>query len=141
MAVCAHRRPAREIDHLGTGGGAAFGTRTYLTPTIVGSWLYVYRQYREFGEEWVRYSLTSPAVEAARVHFAANETGLVQAAFPFGDGVIWAVNGSSDSSFPVANTAVMVLAAGQVSWVHACGTNQQFNGGRPDRSRKTWPRA
>src|SRR5664279_3192665 len=53
------QRPERKpklIDRIDTGGGAAFGTRTYLAPTIAGSWLYAYRQYHEEGVGAVSYT-------------------------------------------------------------------------------------
>jgi hypothetical protein len=117
------RRP-KSIDSIETGGGAAFGTRTYLTPTIAGSWLYAYRQYHEQGltgadgdPAWVRYSLTGGAAQQAQVDFGNREDlgdgeGPLDAVVPLGAGVIWTLQSSPDTS--VEGTRVLSLAS--VKW-------------------------
>jgi hypothetical protein len=106
------QRPGQQpelIDSIETGGGAAFGTRTYLTPTIAGSWLYAYRQYHEEGligadggPAWVRYSLTTNTAQQAQVNFgnregAADNEDPLDAAVPLGAGVIWTLQNSMHS--------------------------------------------
>lgn len=59
--------PARLIDRTGTGGGAAYGSRTFLSPTIDDGWLYAYRQFRELGQAWVRW----PVRSASMIHTQA----------------------------------------------------------------------
>jgi len=109
------------IDRIQTGGGAAFGTRTYLTPTIAGSWLYAYRQYHEQGlgdgdPAWVRYSLTSNTAQQAQVNFGNREgfgenEGPLDAAVPLGAGVIWTLQ---NSMRPEESARVLSLAS--VKW-------------------------
>jgi hypothetical protein len=118
------QRPGQQpelIDSIETGGGAAFGTRTYLTPTIAGSWLYAYRQYHEeeLGDgspAWVRYSLTSNTAQQAQVNFGNKEgfgehEGPVDAVVPLGAGVIWTLQNSQDPS-----EGARVLSLGSVKW-------------------------
>ncbi|HXN39621.1 MAG TPA: hypothetical protein VN892_16420 [Solirubrobacteraceae bacterium] len=110
------------IDRIDTGGGAAFGTRTYLTPTIAGSWLYAYRQYHEDGlgdgpPAWVRYSLTTHTAQQARVNFGNQEgfgenEGPLDAAVPLGAGVIWTLQSSRDPS----EEGARVLLLTSVKW-------------------------
>jgi hypothetical protein len=96
------QRPGKQpqlIDRIDTGGGAMFGTRTYLTPTIAGPWLYAYRQYHEAGPwdgdpAWVRYSLTTNTAQQAEVSFGNREgfeedEGPLDAVAPLGAGAIW----------------------------------------------------
>jgi len=117
------QRPGRKpelIDRIGTGGGAAFGTRTYLTPTIAGSWLYAYRQYHEAGigdggPAWVRYSLRSNAAQQAQVNFGNQEgfgenEGPLDAAVPLGAGVIWTLQNSRSEG------GARVLSLASVKW-------------------------
>jgi hypothetical protein len=109
------------IDSIETGGGAAFGTRTYLTPTIAGSWLYAYRQYHEEGlgdgdPAWVRYSLTSNTGQQAQVNFGnregpADNEGPLDAAVPLGAGVIWTLQNSMRSE-----GGARVLSLASVKW-------------------------
>jgi hypothetical protein len=121
------QRPGRKpklLDSIETGGGAAFGTRTYLTPTIVGSWLYAYRQYHEEGltgadggPAWVRYSLSTYTAQQAQVNFGNREgsgdgEGPLDAAAPLGAGVIWTLQHSSDPSEEYAR----VLSLASVKW-------------------------
>jgi hypothetical protein len=120
------QRPGRKpqlIDSIETGGGAAFGTRTYLTPTIAGSWLYAYRQYHEEGlvgadggPAWVRYSLTTNTAQQAQVNFGNREDfgegeGPLDAVVPLGAGVIWTLENFQD---PVDGAHVLSLAS--VKW-------------------------
>jgi hypothetical protein len=96
------------IDRIDTGGGAMFGTRTYLTPTIAGSWLYAYRQYHEDGPwdgnpAWVRYSLTKKTAQQAEIDFGNQEgpdenEGPLDAVVPLGAGVIWMLQDSQDAA-------------------------------------------
>jgi hypothetical protein len=119
------QRPGQQpqlIDRIGTGGGAAFGTRTYLTPTIAGSWLYAYRQYHEEGlgngpPAWVRYSLTTHTAQQARVNFGNQEgfgenEGPLDAVVPLGVGVIWTLQNSRDPS----EQGARVLSLTSVKW-------------------------
>jgi hypothetical protein len=119
------QRPERKpklIDRIGTGGGAAFGTRTYLTPTIAGSWLYAYRQYHEDGlgdgdPAWVRYSLTTNTAQQAQVNFGnkegfAENEGPLDAAAPLGAGVIWTLQNSREAS----EEGARVLSLASVKW-------------------------
>lgn len=119
------QRPERKpklIDRIGTGGGAAFGTRTYLTPTIAGSWLYAYRQYHEEGlgdgdPAWVRYSLTTNTAQQAQVNFGNQEgfgehEGPLDAAVPLGAGVIWTLQNSREAS----EEGARVLWLASVKW-------------------------
>ena len=106
------------IDNIGTGGGAAFGTRTYLTPTFAGPWLYAYRQYRETGvgdgnPAWVRYSLTSNTTQQAQINFGVNEAegpGPLEAVVPLGTGVAWVVQNSREEQ------GAQVLSLASVTW-------------------------
>lgn len=117
------QRPERKpklIDRIDTGGGAAFGTRTYLTPTIAGSWLYAYRQYHEEsvgdgGPAWVRYSLRTNAAQQAQVNFGNREgfgenEGPLDATAPLGAGVIWTLQNSR------AEDGARVLSLASVKW-------------------------
>ena len=121
------QRPGQQpelIDSIETGGGAAFGTRTYLTPTIAGSWLYAYRQYHEEGligadggPAWVRYSLTTNTAQQAQVNFGNREgsgenEGPLDAAVPLGAGVIWTLQNSRDPS----KEGACVLSLASVKW-------------------------
>jgi hypothetical protein len=121
------QRPGHQpelIDSIQTGGGAGFGTRTYLTPTIAGSWLYAYRQYHERGltgadgdPAWVRYSLTGSAAQQAQVSFDNREgvggnEGPVDAVAPLGAGVIWTLQNSPDPS----KEGACVLSFAGVKW-------------------------
>ncbi len=118
------QRPGQQpelIDSIETGGGAAYGTRTYLTPTIAGSWLYAYRQYHEEGigdgdPAWVRYSLTTNAAQQAKVNFGNQEgpgdnEGPLDAAVPLGAGVIWTLQNSMRS-----DEGARVLSLASVKW-------------------------
>jgi hypothetical protein len=118
------QRPGRQpklIDSIETGGGAAFGTRTYLTPTIAGSWLYAYRQYHEDGlgdgdPAWVRYSLATNTAQQAQVNFGNREgsgenEGPLDAAVPLGAGVIWTLQNSQDRAH-----GARVLSLASVKW-------------------------
>lgn len=118
------QRPGQQpelVDSIETGGGAAFGTRTYLTPTIAGRWLYACRQYHEYGlgdgdPAWVRYSLTTNAAQQAQINFGngggfGESEGLLDAAMPLGAGVIWMVQSSQD---PADGARVLSLA--DVRW-------------------------
>ena len=117
------QRPERKpklIDRIDTGGGAAFGTRTYLTPTIAGSWLYAYRQYHEEGvgdggHAWVRYSLRTNVAQEAQVNFGNREgfgenEGPLDAAAPLGAGVIWTLQNSRSED------GARVLSLASVKW-------------------------
>ena len=119
------QRPGQQpelIDRIDTGGGAMFGTRTYLTPTIAGSWLYAYRQYHEQGlgdggPAWVRYSLTTNTAQQAQVNFGNREgfgdnEGPLDAAVPLGAGVIWTLQNSRDPS----EEGARVLSLASVKW-------------------------
>ena len=119
------QRPGQQpelIDRIETGGGAMFGTRTYLTPTIAGSWLYAYRQYHEEGlvgadgdPAWVRYSLTTNTAQQAQVNFGNREgegEGPLDAAVPLGAGVIWTLQNSRDPS----EEGARVLSLASVKW-------------------------
>lgn len=111
----------RLVDRIDTGGGAMFGTRTYLTPTIAGSWLYAYRQYHEHGigdgdPAWVRYSLTAHTAQQAEVNFGDGEgpgenEGSVGAAVPVGAGVMWTLQ---SSQYPGQGARLLTLA--DVKW-------------------------
>jgi hypothetical protein len=118
------QRPGQQpklIDRIDTGGGAAFGTRTYLAPTIAGSWLYAYRQYHETGlgdgpPAWVRYSLSTNTAQQAQVNFGNQEgfgehEGPLDAAVPLGAGVAWTLQ---NSSHPEQGARVLALAS--VKW-------------------------
>ena len=118
------QRPGQQpklIDRIDTGGGAAFGTRTYLTPTIAGSWLYAYRQYHETGlgdgpPAWVRYNLSTNTAQQAQVNFGNQEgfgelEGPLDAAVPLGAGVAWTLQNSRD---PEQGARVLALAS--VNW-------------------------
>lgn len=120
------QRPGQQpelIDSIETGGGAAFGTRTYLTPTIAGSWLYAYRQYHEDwlagadgNPAWVRYSLTSNTAQQAQVNFGNNEgfgehAGPLDAVVPLGTGAIWTLQ---NPEYPSEGARVLSLAS--VKW-------------------------
>jgi hypothetical protein len=118
------QRPGRQpelIDSIETGGGAAFGTRTYLTPTIVGPWLYAYRQYHEYGlgdgnPAWIRYSLTTDAAQQAQVNFGNREDvgegdGPLDAVVPLRAGVIWTLE-----SFGEPADGARVLSLTGVEW-------------------------
>lgn len=110
------------MDRIETGGGAMFGTRTYLTPTIAGSWLYAYRQYHEEGlgdgsPAWIRYSLTTDTAQQAQVNFGNREgdgdgEGPLDAAVPLGTGVIWTLQNSRDP----AEAGARVLSLASVKW-------------------------
>ena len=112
----------RLIDRIDTGGGAMFGTRAYITPTIAGSWLYAYRQYHEAGlgdggPAWVRYSLTTHGAQQAQVNFGNREgsgenEGPLDAAVPLGAGVIWTLQNSRDPS----EEGARVLSLASVKW-------------------------
>jgi hypothetical protein len=121
------QRPGQQpelIDSIETGGGAASGTRTYLTPTIAGSWLYAYRQYHEAGlvgadgsPAWIRYSLTTNTAQQAQVNFGNREgesdgEGPLDAAVPLGAGVIWTLQNSRDPS----EEGARVLSLASVKW-------------------------
>ncbi len=109
------------IDRVDTGGGAMFGTRTYLTPTIAGSWLYAYRQYHEDGTvdgnpAWVRYSLSTDTAQQAQVNFGNREgadenEGPLDAVVPLSAGVVWTLQNSRD---PAAGARLLSLAS--VKW-------------------------
>jgi hypothetical protein len=115
------QRP-RLIDSIETGGGAMFGTRTYLTPTFSGSWLDAYRQYHErhLGDGdpgWVRYSLTSNTAQQAQVDLGHREgpgenEGTLDAAVPLGEGVLWTLQ---TSGAPEKQEA-QVLSLASVTW-------------------------
>lgn len=118
------QRPGQQpelIDSIQTGGGAAFGTRTYLTPTIAGPWLYAYRQYHEDGlgdgnPAWVRYSLTTNAAQQAQANFGNREgfgegEGPLDAVVPLGTGVIWTLE-----SFDEPADGARVLSLAGVKW-------------------------
>jgi hypothetical protein len=122
------QRPGRRaelIDSIETGGGAAFGTRTYLTPTIAGSWLYAYRQYHERGltgadgdPAWVRYSLSMHTAQQAQVNLGNRGEGVgdgegpLDAVAPLGAGVIWTLQSSPAPSDEDAR----VLSLASVKW-------------------------
>ena len=119
------QRPGQQpklIDRIDTGGGSAYGTRTYLNPMIVGPWLYAYRQYHEEGlgdgpPAWVRYSLTTNTAQQAQVNFGNQEEisgseGPLDAAVPLGAGVIWALQHSSVPS----EEGTRVLSLASVKW-------------------------
>jgi hypothetical protein len=109
------------IDRIYTGGGAMFGTRTYLTPTLAGSWLYAYRQYHEDGPwdgnpAWVRYSLTANTAQQAEVNFGNQEgpdenEGPLDAVAPLGEGVIWMLQ---DSREPAQGARLLALT--DIKW-------------------------
>jgi hypothetical protein len=118
------QRPGKQpqlIDRIDTGGGAMFGTRTYLTPTIAGSWLYAYRQYHEAGPwdgdpAWVRYSLTTDTAQQAEVNFGNQEgfeedEGPLDAVAPLGAGAIWTLQ---NSQLPAQGARILSLAS--VKW-------------------------
>ncbi len=110
------------IDSIQTGGGAGSGTRTYLTPTLAGSWLYAYRQYHERGltgadgdPAWVRYSLTGGTAQQAQVSFSNREgsgedEGPLDAVAPLGAGVIWTLQNSPDPSREGARVLLLASA-------------------------------
>jgi len=114
---------ARLIDSIETGGGAAYGTRTYLAPTIVGSWLYAYRQYHESGlagadgnPAWVRYNLHTNAEQQAQVNLGNREgfregDGPLDAVVPLGAGAIWTLQNSR-----TAEEGARVLRLASVKW-------------------------
>jgi len=122
------QRPGQQpklIDSTGTGGGAAYGTRTYLSPTIVGPWLYSYRQYHEPGladgePAWVRFNLTSSATQQARVAFGEHEEfgggaegeGDLEAVLPRQGGVAWVLRDRGTRS----ERAAFVLSLPAVKW-------------------------
>jgi hypothetical protein len=120
------QRPGQQpelIDSIQTGGGAGSGTRTYLTPTIAGSWLYAYRQYHEEGltgadgnPAWIRYSLTTNTAQQAQVNFGTREgfaesEGPLDAVVPLGAGVIWTLE-----SFHEPADGARVLSLAGVKW-------------------------
>jgi hypothetical protein len=105
---------AKAIDWIGTGGGAAYGTRTYLSPTISGSWLYAYRQYHELGHAWVRYSLNTGRTQRAGIDLGDDSNGLVQAAAPLDRGVVWSLQNQTEEGLPNAGARVLSLA--EVRW-------------------------
>ena len=55
-----------------------------------------YRQFRELGQAWVRYSLTGNEKQRGDLDFDDDPEGLVQSAVPFGAGVIWTLGGGSE---------------------------------------------
>jgi hypothetical protein len=121
------QRPGQQpelIDSIQTGGGAGSGTRTYLTPTLAGSWLYAYRQYHEQGltgadgdPAWVRYSLTGSTAQQAQVSFSdragsGEDEGPLDAVAPLGAGVIWTLQ-----SFPNTSAeGTRILSLASVKW-------------------------
>ena len=105
---------AKAIDWIGTGGGAAYGTRTYLSPTINGSWLYAYRQYHELGHAWVRYSLNTDRTQRAGIDLGDDSNGLVQAADPLDRGVVWSLQNQTEEGLPNAGARVLSLARSSV---------------------------
>jgi hypothetical protein len=118
------QRPGHQpelIDDIETGGGAAFGTRTYLTPTIVGTWLYAYRQYYERGlgdgsPAWVRYSLTTKTAQQAQINLGYREgEGPLDAVVPLGAGVIWALENTREPH-EASEEGVRVLSLESVKW-------------------------
>jgi hypothetical protein len=118
------QRPGHQperIDDIETGGGAMFGTRTYLTPTIAGTWLYAYRQYFEQGlgdgsPAWVRYSLTTKTAQQAQVNFGNREgEGPLDAVVPLGAGVIWTLQNSREPH-EASEEGVRVLSLASVKW-------------------------
>lgn len=127
------------MDSAGTGGGAAYGTRTYLSPTIVGPWLYSYRQYHENGladgePAWVRFNLASRATQQARVTFGEHEEfgggeGDLVAVSPSAGGVTWVLRDRGLES----ETAALVLYLPSVRW-RAIKRREGCNGHHPRRS-------
>jgi hypothetical protein len=118
------QRPGHQpelIDEIETGGGAMFGTRTYLTPTIVGTWLYAFRQYYERGlgdgsPAWVRYSLTTKTAQQAQVNLGYREgEGPLDAVVPLDAGVIWTLQNSREPH-EASEEGVRVLSLACVKW-------------------------
>jgi hypothetical protein len=97
-------------------GGAASGTRTYLSPAISGGWLYTYREGADLGSAWVRFSIAGLRLQQARgVPFGDDADGLVESVVPDGAGVLWTVDQAADG-IPSAGDPALVQALGAVSW-------------------------
>lgn len=114
------------IDRAITGEAAARGINTYLTPEIVGPWLYTYRQYTEpsgaDGEQgWVRFNLTTGATQQAQVTFEDDgasaaerelpEGQVVSAVVPQGAGANWVLHIYENDEYPAS-----VLSLPAVKW-------------------------
>jgi hypothetical protein len=78
---------ARFIDGIGT--GEDIGERTFLSPELIGEWLYAYRSFFTFGQLWARYNVRTNAFQKALVGFDDTGTGNVPQVVPLGDAVIW----------------------------------------------------
>jgi hypothetical protein len=123
------QRPGRmpkQIDNAVTGQAATFGKNTYLTPEIVGPWLYTYRQYYEPGGAdgelgWVRFNLATGATQQAQVAFEDNggsaaerevpEGQVLSAVVPQQAGVAWILHIHDDDEYPAS-----VLSLPAVKW-------------------------
>jgi hypothetical protein len=104
---------AKAIDWIGT-GGASDGTRTFLSPVILDGWLYVYRQYHELGEAWVRFKLNAETTQKAAVDFGDTSEGLVQAATPLNESLIWSLQNHDEQG--LASPGARILVQSDVTW-------------------------
>ncbi len=101
---------AKAIDWIGTGGGAAYGTRTFLSPTIDGPWLYAYRQYHELGHAWVRFGLNADTTQGSSVNLGDDSSGLVRAVAPLHTGVVWSLQNQTQEGLPDAGARILFVA-------------------------------
>lgn len=86
--------------------------QSYLSPTLSGPWLYVYRQLANLGDTWVRFSLASDTTQRAEVDFGdTSSKDFVQAVAPSGSGVVWSL---LEPSFP--NVSAQILLLPDVTW-------------------------
>jgi hypothetical protein len=104
---------AKAMDWIGT-GGASDGTRTFLSPVILDGWLYVYRQYHELGEAWVRFKLNAETTQKAAVDFGDTSEGLVQAATPLNESLIWSLQNHDEQG--LASPGARILVQSDVTW-------------------------
>jgi hypothetical protein len=103
--------PPQLIDRDVT-GGAASGIRTYLNPTISGTWIYAFRQYTDQGYSFVRYSLVQDTAQQATVAFGqSREYGnVVLSAVRYETGVVWAIGPEVD------NGLTRILLEPSITW-------------------------
>jgi hypothetical protein len=113
----------QKIALVGT-GGAGNGLRTFLSPTIVGGWLYSYRQYAEIprssGESpntWTRYNLSSRRLQQATIDLGNDEESQLLSVIPVGAGVLWSRVNEEAGLKPLSEIAE-VRTAPAVRWVN-----------------------
>jgi hypothetical protein len=104
---------AKLMDWIGT-GGASDGTRTYVSPVLLDGWLYLYRQYHEMGEVWVRFKLGAKTTQKATVDLGDTSRGLVLAATPLQGGLIWSLQNSEEQTFATSGSRILLRA--KVAW-------------------------